>query len=44
MSYTCNTEAQLRAACAAGAAAVITNRPAWARAWLRDAHTGIPSS
>jgi glycerophosphoryl diester phosphodiesterase len=37
MSYTCNTEAQLRAACAAGAGAVITNRPAWAREWLHAA-------
>jgi glycerophosphoryl diester phosphodiesterase len=34
MSYTCNTEAHLRAARTAGAQAVITNRPAWARAWL----------
>lgn len=34
MSYTCNTEAHLRAARAAGAHAVITNRPQWAREWL----------
>jgi glycerophosphoryl diester phosphodiesterase len=34
MSYTCNTEEHLRAAQAAGVQAVITNRPAWARAWL----------
>ena len=31
MSYTCNTETHLQAACAAGVDAVITNKPGWAR-------------
>jgi glycerophosphoryl diester phosphodiesterase len=35
MSYTCNTEAQLHAARAAGVQAVITNFPARSRAFLR---------
>jgi glycerophosphoryl diester phosphodiesterase len=35
MSYTCNTEDHLRAAQAAGAQAVITNRPAWVKDHLR---------
>lgn len=34
MSYTCNTEAHLRAARAAGVEAVITNKPAWVRGRL----------
>ncbi len=38
MSYTCNTEAHLRAAQAAGVHAVITNRPAWMRAQLEQQH------
>jgi glycerophosphoryl diester phosphodiesterase len=37
MSYTCNTEQHLRAAQAAGVAAVITNRPGWARDYLGQA-------
>lgn len=39
MSYTCNTEAHLRAALAAGVDAVITNRPAWVRQQLSTGTT-----